>query len=324
MFEGGAFQEFLDYRGPLLPEDERLLAAQWVLCERSLYEIDTVQPGSGFTARDLRTGDKLEVRERLGSRQLKAGMLICARLVPAGNTIQGFGGYEPIEFSQRDRLLAVLDAEPTAAELLATLSTRFAPPQLQNTEGEPLVLCEATLHSPDPAALTLALDTVYRRTDNHADGICWHEYVTTHGTERIRATISVDGADVLVETNSETRQNRVLARLRELQPGLTLRHETRHPAEDVQEVMSRAPHGLTPPDELDPNEPAIAAALAEFVKNQERAWLDEPIPALGGITPRAAAADPTRRDDLIRLLNSYPAAGPGLLDATRFRKALEL
>jgi tetratricopeptide (TPR) repeat protein len=324
LFEGGAFEEFLQQRGSLLPEDERLLAAQWVLCERSLFEIETVQPGIGFTARDLRTGDELHVRERLGSRQLKAGMLICARLVPAGETFQGFGGYEPIELSQRDRLLSLLDAEPTAADLVATLSARFAPPQLQNTESEPLVLCEAVLHSPDPAALSQSLDEAYRRTDDHEDSRCWHEYVTTHGSERIRASLRLTGADVTVETNSETRQDRVLGTLRTLQPGLELLRETRHPAEDLQEAMSRAPLGLTHSTQLDPADPLIAAALDEFVKNQERIWLDQPVPVLGGITPRAAAADPTRRDDLIRLLDSYPPAAPGLLDPTRLRDALGL
>ncbi|WP_328993247.1 hypothetical protein OG394_02950 [Kribbella sp. NBC_01245] len=34
--------------------------------------------------------------------------------------------------------------------------------------------------------------------------------------------------------------------------------------------------------------------------------LDESIPALAGATPRQAAGDPTRRDDLIKLLDSFP------------------
>ena len=32
-------------------------------------------------------------------------------------------------------------------------------------------------------------------------------------------------------------------------------------------------------------------------------WVDEAIPALGGATPRQALDDPTRRDDLFRLLD---------------------
>lgn len=73
LFEGGAFAAFLGERGSLLPEDERLLAEQWLLTDRSVSEVESVQPGSGFVARDLRTGDLLDVLERAGSRFLKQG-----------------------------------------------------------------------------------------------------------------------------------------------------------------------------------------------------------------------------------------------------------
>ncbi len=39
LFEGGAFAEFLEVRGSLLPDDERLLADQWLLVDRSVFEV---------------------------------------------------------------------------------------------------------------------------------------------------------------------------------------------------------------------------------------------------------------------------------------------
>ena len=70
----------------------------------------------------------------------------------------------------------------------------------------------------------------------------------------------------------------------------------------------------------------MAAALAEFIRDYESNWLDERIPALDGHTPRQAAADPTRRDDLIKLLDTFPAgeAARGGMDADRLRDALDL
>jgi hypothetical protein len=71
----------------------------------------------------------------------------------------------------------------------------------------------------------------------------------------------------------------------------------------------------------------VAAALAEFIRAQEQAWLDEPIPALAGATPREAAADPTRRPDLLRLLDTYDeptGAGIVTMDPARLRAALGL
>ncbi|HET7734823.1 MAG TPA: SEC-C metal-binding domain-containing protein, partial [Nocardioidaceae bacterium] len=325
LFEGGAFAAFLVERGVLLPEDERLLGEQWLLAERSLWDIEEVTPGSGFLARDTRTGDRVLVRERLGSRAVSAGALVCARFVPAGDTVQCFGGMEVVSLGLRDSLLKLLDTEPTAEELVGFLTAQFAPPELQNTEGDPLVFCKTVLHSPDPAALAAALDSSYARD---ASEMWWHEYVTTHGMERVRATITVDDSVVRVETNSEARHDRVLAVLRSLQPGLELVHESRSPARDVQEAVSRAPaDGATRPSPgpEGPEDPEVASALASFVREYEQAWLDDHIPALDGRTPREAAADPTRRPDLIRLLESFPAAsGPGQMDPARLRSALGL
>ena len=73
LFEGGAFAEFLQVRGSLLPDDERLLAEQWLLVDRSVFEVERVNPGESITVRDVRNGDVHEVRERTASRQLKAG-----------------------------------------------------------------------------------------------------------------------------------------------------------------------------------------------------------------------------------------------------------
>jgi len=322
LFEGGAFAAFLAERGVLLPDDERLLGEQWMLAERSVWEIEEVTPGSGFRVRDLRTGDRVEVRERTASRTASQGMLVCARFVPAGDTVQCFGGMEIVPLEFRDPLLKLLDSEPEPEELVEFLSARFRPPDLQNTEGDPLVFCEATLRSPDPGALAAALDATY---DRDPTGAVWREHVTTLGVDRIRATIELDGDQVKVETNSEARQDRVLAALRSVQPGIEVVQETRVPAHDMQEAMSRAPAGARESSSLlDSNDPRVAAALDEFVRQHERAWLDEHIPALAGLTPREAAADPTRRPDLIRLLDSFPPGGSGQMDPARLRAELGL
>ncbi len=70
----------------------------------------------------------------------------------------------------------------------------------------------------------------------------------------------------------------------------------------------------------------MAAFLDEVIRDYETKWLDEPIPALDGHTPRRAADDPTRRADLIKLLDTFPAgeAARGGMDADRLRAALGL
>ena len=48
-------------------------------------------------------------------------------------------------------------------ELVTFLSRRYAPPTLQNTEGEPLTMCDATLRVPDPAGLAFWTNALAER-----------------------------------------------------------------------------------------------------------------------------------------------------------------
>ena len=84
-----------------------------------------------------------------------------------------------------------------------------------------------------------------------------------------------------------------------------------------------APGGI-----IDPNDPAHAELIEQIRDRMERHWCREIIPALGGLTPSQAADDPTRREDLLRLLASFEAnpspAGSILMRPERLRKLLDL
>lgn len=322
LFEGGALADFLDVRGFLLPEDERLLAEQWLLSDRSVFDVEQVRPGRGVTVRDVRTGDTYDIRERQASRGLKPGQLICARVIPAGDTMQFSGSVEPVALHERDALIELLDNEPDPATLVEQLSRRFAPPRLTNTEGEPTVLCEATVRV--GPGIEAALDEIYDRPD---ESPLWLEHVVTHGMRRVRATLELDGDALRVRTNSEQRMDRVLAALAALDPEVEVLDDARVSVPTVREATALAERmPQTGEGMLDPADPQVSAALTEFIREYETKWLDEPIPALDGHTPRQAADDPTRRDDLIRLLNTFPVgeAARGGMDSDRLRAALGL
>ncbi len=326
LFEGGAFEEFLEVRGSLLPNDERLLAQQWLLADRSVFEIEQVHPGRGMTLRDVRTGDTHEVRERTASRQLKPGQLVCARVVPAGDTMQLFGGLEPVALHERDPLIELLDTEPDPITLVAALSRRFAPPTLANTEGDPLAICEATLNVGDPVGIEDALDATYDRAEGD-EPPRWLEHVATDGMRRVRATLVLEGDTLRVETNSEERMDRALAALARLDPGMSVLEDCRRPIHDARQAAELANQmPMADDDALDPDDPELAGMLDGFIRDYEIKWLDEPIPALQGHSPRQAADDPTRRGDLIKLLDSFPAgaAARGGMNTDRLRAALGL
>jgi SEC-C motif len=320
LFEGGAFEDFLEVRGSLLPDDERLLAEQWLLVERSVFEVEQVRRGEGVTVRDVRTGDTHDVRERTASRQLKPGQLICARVVPAVDSSQFFGGVEPVALRERDALVDLLDAGPDPVTLVTHLSRRFAPLMLANTEGDPLAICEATVRIGDPAGIEAALDDTYDRVDG--EQLRWFEHVTTQGMPGVRATLALDGDTLRVDANSEKRMDRVLATLARLDPAMTVLADSRRSMRDAREVAELAKQMPIP--QGDASDPELTTVLDEFIRDYETKWLDEPIPALDGHTPRQAADDPTRRGDLIKLLDSFPTgeAARGGMDADRLRAAL--
>jgi hypothetical protein len=104
--------------------------------------------------------------------------------------------------------------------------------------------------------------------------------------------------------------------------------ESRQPVSDLAAAAGSAGLCSTPAgagDPLDATDPDLAPVLDQLALQYEQCWLDEPIPALTGHTPRQAAADPTRRPDLIRLLDTFgQPPGAGLMNPDRLRVALGL
>jgi hypothetical protein len=80
----GGFSQFLAERGSIFPEDEQLLYASWELVPRTLFEVLEVGHEKGLTLRDLRTGDVIDVQERMLTHTASPGLVICARVLPDG------------------------------------------------------------------------------------------------------------------------------------------------------------------------------------------------------------------------------------------------
>jgi hypothetical protein len=87
-------------------------------------------------------------------------------------------------------------------------------------------------------------------------------------------------------------------------------------------------HDLFNEDTGNQEEPELDEATKVALRTQlENRWLSDSVPALGGLTPRQAANDPTRIDDLRRLLDSFernPARGWFTYDVGRLRRELKL
>jgi hypothetical protein len=331
LFEGGWLEDFLAVRGPLLPDDERALVGTWLGTDLSLFEVVEVRPGEGLVLLDLRGGDRVEVRERTASRHLPAGGALLARVLPDGQGHQLSGGVVPIPVQHRETLLGFLGTEPSAAALCAWVAALEAPPTLQTTEGEPMVFCEATyrIADPDQAARVLA-----HRYDADADERRFVEWVEGEGRRWLRGTIELAGDRLRVETNAEARLDRIKAVIEAEVAGADLLDELRRPAPELLAARQRDRAGQA--DDGEPGPPGapvsfddlpveVRDAVEAEVRRHEEAWVDESIPLFGGLTPRQALEDPTRRGQLLAFLDEVEAtAMPGGMDAGRIRRLLGL
>ena len=341
IFDGGYLARYLELRGHVLPDDEQLLAAAWLTSQRSLYEIESVRPGTGFTLRDLRTGDEHEVVERSGSRQLKRGQLISVRLLSGGGAPVIHGGIEPIPDHQRDAVLVTLDLQDSDAadplRTMAVLSGRFAPPDVRAVGGDPIVFCRADLLVPPGVVdefvdgltgLYGASDEEHPREDGaerKTEQMVWDRTEPSTIGRRVLGSVryDVDSKKWSLDAQTERRFDDLWAEVLALAPGVEC-----GPVERIRpsDLSRRRPAGKSSTATPVPTDPAMAEVLEKFVRQHEERWVDEHIPALGGVTPREAVDDPTRRDELIRLLDSfddYPSM-PGTMNVDNLRRALGL
>jgi hypothetical protein len=312
--EGGRFQEWLAERGALLPSDEALLAGQWALVERSVFEVTDVRLDEGMTLRDVRTGDVVEVQERLGTHDLKVGWYILARPLPTGSgKNQFFGGLTIVPDSMLDRFIELLDEEPTPAQLLLLVAEAEAPPTLANRDGHATVFCKTTWQLADIDAAAAALDAAFGRSD---DAGRWTWLEDADGTDEpaagrtVLGTLMLDGDRLTASTNSAERAEAVSQLVEDLLPHAELVEDLRSDFDEIRNDLAYERAVFEEDDEppaglLDPTQapPELRAALRQQMDLDEEQWVDESIPALGGATPRQALDDPTRRDDLLRLLD---------------------
>ncbi len=329
LFEGGAFAQFLRQRAPLLPPEDLAEGEVWLATPRQLYEVVEVEPGQSLVLLDLTTGRRLEVDEKIGSLDHQVGDYLLARVVrpDAAPAVVGAGMLVPMH--SRETVLAILDQGADPDDLMYWFVGVTAPPHLQNRSGEDLVLCELTIDSgldgfDDVAA---ALDGCLGAEARDGDEATTWRWSTPapYGVpdERLIAgQVEVEGRWLTCTTNSEERADDLIAMLRSAIPELSVESDVRIPAD---ELPLGEGDGSTLGDPADAP-PEVQEALREYQRQYEEAWIDMPIPALDGMTPRDAMDDPTRREDVERLLADMPTASGDFvgMDPVRVRKLLGL
>ncbi len=335
--------------GARWPNGLAAIVRSWADQPFALYEVEDRVMGQKLWVRDLRTGERSVVEGPETSRSYGVGAMFLARLVANGEALQLSFGCITISLGNRERALAMLDASngrPAAFTLAQFVGggdrvrSGSEDRAMRNTDSDEIVIHRSllqTAHADTVEAVGAAfaalenLEQVERADDDRVDR--WHLVGDGGLGKTIRGAIQVgtstDGVWLVVETNSVRRHAESLALLRGVLGGFVELDATIDDLDDRELAEDFAEFGLDVPDmtplgmrggsaELTPD------VMTEIALQMEERWMSESVPALGGLTPRQAADDPTRRGDLVALLSSFPPGVPGMItfDPTRLATAL--
>ncbi|HET9065700.1 MAG TPA: SEC-C metal-binding domain-containing protein [Gemmatimonadales bacterium] len=312
------------------PLEEAVLLAEDA-AHLSIWEVLDVVPGQHLLMRDLLTGAERRVLERTASATLTPRLAVLARVVDyqGVSVFTGLypGALPPVEATavvqemrrklRRTRDIPAERLRPFAitlhlfqrwedeVELLHQRPPRM--PEIRNIDGDEMLLTtdHFAVQADDRAQLAhmlRAIPDLEAPADDDPDGD--HVFLSSEG-HTVHGVLRMTTAGFVLETNSRARADRLRAVL-EQTVGSLVRHRAReHPSHlPDPDAPVRAPEI---PDDVQ------RAILQEFIDTHYREWLDIPVPALDGRTPRDAARSPAGRaavDLLLKEIEHRSGQGP--------------
>jgi hypothetical protein len=114
--------------------------------------------------RDIRTGETITVTNTTPGKETRPGMYLLGRPLPIDNTWRAYTGFILLPPVMLDYAMVVLD-EGDPDEVAGLIGSTFAPPQLQNTDGEPIVTHEIIWEITDPKTAATALQAAGLKRD---------------------------------------------------------------------------------------------------------------------------------------------------------------
>jgi hypothetical protein len=338
---------FLEQRARRLDPNLREYLEACLDAPFSFHEILEVEPGQGFRAREVFTGEERWVMERSASGTMTPGDLLFGQLVTAeGITLME--ACSPHSLSPEDKIPLIdlrerINANgPTTPEFLCEWdielreeylymieAIRNPPtPRLQNTDGEPIVFQTLSFEIPSAqeafdALKSLAFDEAEEDLLAEADldeqgavrsvSFAWKvagnaQHKSWDNT--VLGQIEIDGCQLVAAVNSEERAARFMKIMEERCP--TAQH-TRTETETVEEGLARNAAGGKPPADDDVESlaeiPEVRARIQAMMAEHYEDWIDQGIPALGGLSPMEAVKDKVGREKVEALITQIERRG---------------
>ncbi len=311
----------------------------------SFFMVTDIEPGKTLTLRDLLLKQEKTVIERRASTTLRQGDIVFSRIVTLDDTSIMLGCAPvvlPVRYADvfidfretvaenfpqlGDDILHEYDLE--LREFYFGIKEELynpAPPQIRNTDGEEMQ--PTTLHyslkcPPQEAfaalkSLSLAEDDDELLTDAVFDAQGQLKYIEfpwlkkgnqahPHWDNTIMGNLVIDGESLTIEVNSQERAEAIKRKIsRRLGKEAVFKNALIQSMEKMLEDAAARPPAAPPPGEALEDLPELQAKMKEMAEQHWAAWLDEPVPALKGQTPREATKTMVGRERLEALLFDF-------------------
>lgn len=319
----------------------------------TFFEVLACDAGIGMTLRDVMTQEEHAVTERGLSQNIQSGDLLFGQLASVGQLtmIEAFNGFviPPMEkapvIALRARIAAsgpvithyvLREWDFELLDLFHEIADRLYNPQLpilQNTDGEPFLLCKLVFDldaSPQTAFDALKhlaleelgedlLEDATRDSEGNLTGVrfSWKKRGNKKHAEwdnTVLGWIEIDGARLMAEVNSEARADAIRKMVE-----TALGENVRYRASEIQSTERmladlRASGGVdADSDEQEQlNEiPEVREKISAMMAAHWEHWVDQPIPMLGNRTPMEAVKDPDGREIVESIIiQAERTAGP--------------
>jgi len=320
---------YLDKKGKQLDPLRVRYMEQCCVAPFSFYDVLSVRPDEGFVLRDIMTGEESNVTEQSGSHHTQVGDIMFAKLAKI-DQVTLLEACAPVMFPPIEKS-AILDLRkkiherklPLTPELLKDYDFEMleiyhdithrllnpAMPQLQNTDGEPMLLHKLIYDL--KCSPREALDSLRQLnlTENDESMLTGAEYDPTGELRKIEFAwekpgnkkhkdwnntilghLHIEGVKLTAEVNSENRAQKFKALMEKLLPGKA-RYKTTV-IESPQAMLARAEkegdsartkQHQKEQDELN-SHPEVQAQIAEYMRQHYRDWPSQKLPILNGKT----------------------------------------
>jgi hypothetical protein len=206
----------------------------------------------------------------------------------------------------------------------------YKPPQLANTDGDPLVFhtLKFRIESPERAFEALASLAFGQSKEElledgelgkdgklHRIEFDWRKKGNAKipsWDNTILGNIKIVGRSLIAEVNSENRAKRLRAEV-EKRLGASAVHQGTS-AKTVEEMLAKAPKRTRAPEDDDLeqallHDPEARGRFQQIIQKQVEDWVHQKVPALGGHTPLQAVQDPDGREIVESLLLDWERRG---------------